>query len=312
MIRVPQSFSCSHQRGFTLVEMIIVIVLLGIIAGIVAAFIRLPIAGYVDTVARADIVDTGDTALRRIARDVRLALPNSVRVTTDASGNQYLELLLTRTGGRYLALEDNPNTTAPIGHPLSFTDATATTFDIVGPAPSGAQTIQIGDSIVVYNLGPGLSPADAYAAPATNSAVVSSITATGNVTTIGMAGNPFATQSPSMPSPYHRFQAVVGPVTYRWDSVALTLTRYWNYKLSETQPNSLIALSAGGNSALMATGVNSPCATGASSTCVFTYVVAQQTNALLEVSINLTAPTTDTGHGGTIGLFQQIHVDNTP
>lgn len=293
-----------HQRGFTLVEMIVVIVLVGIIGGMVAVFIRLPVSGYADTVARADITDTGDSALRRIARDVRLALPNSVRVTTDASNNQYLEMLLTRTGGRYLAAEDNPTAA---GHILSFTNSAATSFDIVGLAPSGPQAIQVGDSIVVYNLGTGISPADAYATPATNSAVVSSITTSGTVTTIGMASNPFASQSPIMPSPYHRFQDVIGPVTYRWDSTALTLTRYWNYKLSETQPSSLIALSAGNNNALLASGVTAP--TGGS---IFTYVAAQQTNALLEISINLSAPSTDTGKGGTVGLFQQVHVDNTP
>ncbi len=292
------------QRGFTLVEMIVVIVLVGIIAGTVATFIRLPVSGYVDTVARADITDTGDIALRRIARDVRLALPNSVRVTTDASGNQYLEMLLTRTGGRYLAAEDNPTAA---GHPLSFSDTTKTSFDIVGLAPSGPQAIQVGDSIVVYNLGPGISPTDAYATPATNSAVVSSITTNGSVMTIGMASNPFAAQSPAYPSPYHRFQAVVGPVTYRWDATVQTLTRFWNYKLSETQPSSLIALSAGNNNALIATGVTQPI--GGS---IFTYLPTQQNNALLEISINLSAPSTDTGKGGTIGLFQQVHVDNTP
>jgi MSHA biogenesis protein MshO len=289
------------QRGFTLVEMIIVIAMTGAIAALVAVFIRAPIIGYVDTVARADITDTGDIALRRIARDVRLALPNSVRATTDASGNQYLEMLLTRTGGRYLAAEDGPT---PAGHPLSFTDSTKTSFDIVGLPPSGPQAIQLGDSIVVYNLGVGTSPTDAYASPATNSAVVSSITTSGGVMTIGMASNPFAGPPATTPSPYHRFQVVIGPVTYRWDATAHTITRYWNYKLSETQPSSLIALSAGNNSALIAAGV---------SACSFVYQPTQQSNALLEASISLTAPSTDiSNNAGTIGLFQQVHVDNTP
>ena len=286
-------------RGFTLVEMIVTIVLVGIIASAVAVFIRLPISGYVDAVARADITDTGDTALRRIARDVRLALPNSVRVTTDASGNQYLEMLLTRTGGRYLAAEDNPIS----GNILSFNGG-STVFDIVGPAPSGPQKIQVGDSIVVYNLGTGIAPTDAYANPATNSAAVTAISTTSNVTTITMANDPFV-----MPSPYHRFQAVIGPVTYFWDAGALTLTRYWNYKLSETQPSSTIALSAGKN-ALIATGVNSSCKPVSCG--IFNYTIADQSNALLEANIVLSAPAGDTGKGGNIALFQQVHVDNTP
>ena len=69
----------SH-RGFTLVEMIIVIVITGIIGGMVAMFIRMPVQGYVDSARRAEMTDIADTALRRIGRDLRTAVPNSVRV----------------------------------------------------------------------------------------------------------------------------------------------------------------------------------------------------------------------------------------
>ena len=74
------------QRGFTLVEAIVVIVITGIIAAGVAVFIRAPVEGYVDSVARAELTDAADTALRRLSRDVNSALPNSLRgrVVTDA------------------------------------------------------------------------------------------------------------------------------------------------------------------------------------------------------------------------------------
>ena len=68
------------QRGFTLVEMIVVIVITGIIAGVVAIFLRAPVQGYVDSARRAEMTDIADTALRRIGRDLRTAVPNSVRV----------------------------------------------------------------------------------------------------------------------------------------------------------------------------------------------------------------------------------------
>jgi MSHA biogenesis protein MshO len=301
------------QRGFTLVEMIIVIVLIGIISGMVAIFIRLPVKGFVDSAARADVADTGDTALRRIARDVHLALPNSLRVTADASGNQYLEMLLTRTGGRYLSADDNSTDT----HILSFTNAATLAFDMVGPAPTGAQTIQVGDSVVVYNLGPGIAPADAYASPATNRAQITAIAtsaATLPVTTIAMASNPFAAQNPPIPSPNHRFQVISGPVTYRWDSTALTLTRYWGYTIAETQPSSIAALTTGAASqALIATGVR--CQTTYSPNMCFSYSTSTAlSNALLEIDVTLQAQTTDTGGQSdtAVALFQQVHVDNTP
>src|SRR5699024_3808677 len=87
------------QRGLTLIEAIIVMVITGIIAAVVAVFIRAPVQGYVDSVQRAELSDVADTALRRMTRDLRRALPNSVRISTDG---QAVEFLLTKSGGRYL------------------------------------------------------------------------------------------------------------------------------------------------------------------------------------------------------------------
>ncbi|MDP1682827.1 MAG: prepilin-type N-terminal cleavage/methylation domain-containing protein, partial [Burkholderiales bacterium] len=57
-------------RGFTLIEMVVVIVLTSILASVVAMFIRLPVQGYVDTARRAEMTDIADTALRRMGRDL--------------------------------------------------------------------------------------------------------------------------------------------------------------------------------------------------------------------------------------------------
>ena len=62
----------------------------------------MPIDSYVAQDRRARLTDAADTALRRMVRDIRLGLPNSVRVTTVGT-TIYLEFLITRTGGRYRA-----------------------------------------------------------------------------------------------------------------------------------------------------------------------------------------------------------------
>src|SRR3954463_8106182 len=129
--------------GFTLTEAVMVIVITGILAGMVAVFIQKPVQGFFDTARRAALVDAADTVLRRLSRDVREALPNSVRV----SGGTALEFLHVRSAGRYR--EQGP------GDILDFT-TNDTSFGVLGPAVS----VQSGDSIVVYNLGiPGSSSA---------------------------------------------------------------------------------------------------------------------------------------------------------
>jgi MSHA biogenesis protein MshO len=300
----PVSKRCakvSWQVGFTLVETVIAIVITGIVAAIVALFIRLPAYGYLDSVARADLADTADTALQRIARDLRLALPNSIRCVQDGSGNYYLELLLTRTGGRYLSVDDNPAS----GNVLDFSPTASLKFDIVGPTPSGAQTIQPNsDSVVVYNLGAGITGADAYAG--SNRALITAVSNSTSNATITMASNPFAAQNPSMPSPYYHFQVISGPVTYLCNPSLRTITRYWGYTIVANQPVTVAALTSGSGaaSALLASGIQS---------CNFAYGTTDQiSNAIVDLQISLQATSSDNGTSGTVGLFQQVHVDNTP
>lgn len=271
------------MAGFTLVEAVIVIVITGILAAIVAIFIRAPVQGYFDSVRRAELTDTADVALRRMTRDVRLALPNSLRVTT-AGGISYIEFIMTSAGGRYR----DPVDGSTGGDFLSFTSAADLTFDVHGPMPAMAT----GDFIVVYNLGPGYAPADAYAGG--NRATIGSVA--GN--TVTLATNPFAAQAPPLSSPGGRFQVVPAgtrAVSYSCPTVAAgNLTRFWNYGFFAAQPTPPV----GGSQALLAQG---------GVTCAVAYAPnAGGRIGLLEVRLALTSG------GETVTLAQQIHVDNSP
>lgn len=292
------------QQGFTLAEAVVVIALTGIVAAAVAVFIRLPVQGYIDSAARAELADVADTALRRMTRDIRLALPNSVRITSSA-GVTYIEFLLTKTGGRYLSEEDSPTSAA--GPILNFfpvvPPATGLAFTVVGGLPAGTQAIVNGDHIVVYNLGPGQAPADAYGGG--NIATVTSVDA-GNGT-ITVASNPFTSQQPQMPSPGRRFHVVETAVTYACTPAAAggTLTRYSGYAISAAQPNNAAAAPlAGAQKALLAVGV-----TG----CSFSYDnlpnLGNQRSGLVGFGLSLQTPNSA---AGTVALFHQVHVNNTP
>ena len=292
MKRLTTPRSRTLETGFTLIESVMVILITGILAAMVAVFIRAPVQGYFDSVRRAELTDTADVALRRITRDVRRALPNSLRVTTTGTApNQvsFIEFITTSTGGRYR----DPADGSTGGDFLSFTDTTDRTFDVHGPTP----TIVAGDTIVVYNLGPGNAPADAYAGG--NRATVSSMT--GNVVTLNT--NPFAAQSPPLSSPNGRFQVIpsgatnpeqqTGPVSYSCPvSTAGNLTRFWNYPIATSQPVASV-----GNTALLATGAS----------CAVNYAPAVGgRNGLLEIALTLTSG------GETVTLVQQVRVDNSP
>lgn len=206
----------AKQSGFSLIEMIIVITITAIVGAMVAVFLRVPLDSYIAQDRRARLTDTADTALRRMGRDIRLALPNSVRVT--AVGNVfYLELLGTRSGGRYRAQGG--------GDILDFTTAD-TGFDVLGPAIP----VRVGDFIAVYNL--GIPGADAWA----GDTLAAFAGTAGDVTHIAMASKLFPLSSPG-----NRFQVVEGPVSYVCDPGTGTLTRYWGYAPAAAQPTSFVA-----------------------------------------------------------------------
>ena len=92
--RACKTMNLKHTPGFTLIELVITIALSTIVVGFMAIFIAGPVASYNDQARRAELVDLAENSLRRIARDIRRALPNSVRL--DSSGSiTALELLNT-------------------------------------------------------------------------------------------------------------------------------------------------------------------------------------------------------------------------
>lgn len=189
------------QAGFTLVEMILVMVITGIIGGMVAMFIRAPVQGYVDSARRAEMTDIADTALRRIGRDLRLALPNSVRVNISGAV-YYLDFLSTSGGGRYR------NGAGGTNNLLDFSVAD-NSFEALGAAPTCAAN----DQVVVYNL--GITGADAYAGD--NRTLCGSVVAP----IVNITAKQFPFESPNS-----RFQIVHEQVRYICDPAAHTLTRY--------------------------------------------------------------------------------------
>lgn len=285
---VPAARRPLPARGFTLIEAIVSIAILGILGGLVAMFIGKPIQGYFDASRRAALTDQADAALRRITRDLRLALPNSLRVV-NVGGINYIEFIATVSGGRYRADADGSTG----GNVLSFTNPAALSFDVLGAMPTNPP-IAVNDFIVVYNLGTGNAPADAYSGG--NRALIQGVA--GN--TLMLATNPFALQAPPLPSPVARFQVVPATtqaVTYACADTltpAANLTLRWNYGFTVAQG----APPASGETAILAGGAN----------CAVEYAPnASGRNGLLLINLTLSDAS-----GERVSLAQQIRIDNTP
>lgn len=288
--------------GFTLVELVMVIAIAAVVAVMVGSVLSRPLDGFVAQSRRAELVDLAATSLNRIARDVRLAVPNSLRVSADG---QALELLLIHSAARY-----RPNRVGSDG--LRFSSAAAgscgsTTVD------GACNNFQVLDAtlnpaganwLVLYNVGAesGGSPvpgANVWA-PA-NPGVIT----TSGMTISAQSGAPAGEQLIALgnlpggefrfafASPQRRIYLAERVVGYRCQGGRLL--RY-----SYTAINSAIPASPppGSNPQPLATQITA---------CNFTYQAGTTQRAGL-LSMGLTI----SEEGENLELLQQVHVDNAP
>ena len=294
------------QRGFTIVELIIVIILSGVLSTVVMQFITAPVDAYVDQSRRTRMVDIAQSALGHIRRDVQRALPNSLRI---GCGGACVEFLRVATGGRFRA--------APPGDALSFVPGDAdSSFDVLGPlsniaglATSGSATACVQGNaacVAVYNTGqPGT---DAWNGDHTagswrpdNLATLTSISAV----SIGFNNANFASGASAFPaaSPAQRFYLVDSPVTFLCDPTAGTLRRYEGYSLTHPQTAAdqhaeLVALPNPAEHTLVASNIVG---------CQFSYVAGTPSrNGLLTMRLGVAES------GEQLSLFDQIHIANMP
>lgn len=292
----PSMQRCS---GFTIVELVIVIVLMGIVAAVVSQLVQRPMEAYIGQTRRAELVDIADTALKQMSRELRHAAPNSIRI---ACGGQCLEFLHTRDGGRYRA--------RPPGDILNFTAAVADTqFDVLGQLAdlgnintgAGNACLQgTADCLVIYNT--GQSGADAYNGDnvATITAALDNGAADGSDLLQFNNAN-FAAGQTAFPaeSPRQRFQIIDTPVSYICNLITGEIDRFQNYAISPAQPtNPLAAPLSTANAALLADRVTA---------CAFTYAAGTLGRSGLA-----TLAITITDSGESISLIQQAHPVNLP
>lgn len=291
-------------RGFTLVELVMVIALAGVVAVMISSALSRPLDGFVDQSRRAVLVDQAAGALNRMTRDVRLAIPNSLRVSADG---QALELLLIHSAARY-----RPNRVGIDGLRFSSDAAGSCASTTVGGRCDSVQVLDDGFNpagarwMVLYNVGAesGGNPAPGsnvwgFANPGvvtptgtTFSLIPSAPTGESH---IGLGNLPAGGFRFAFASPQRRLYLAETVVGYRCQGGQLV--RYSYNALLNAIPGSP---PAGSNPQPVATSV-------ACGQTRFLYQAGTTQRAgLLTLSLSITQA------GENLQLLRQVHVDNAP
>lgn len=285
----------NSNSGFTLIELVVAMSVAVIVVAFMAMFITAPVNAYQSQTRRAELVDATDAVLRLMTRDIRRALPNSVRIS--ASGSVIaLELLETVDAGRY---RDTDATATP-DRELDFA-AADTSFATLGqieiPADLGSRPYYLS----IYNV--GVAGANAYdlvnvITPSTSTLGISNALAGESVITM-TPGFRFAHESPA-----NRVFLVSGPVTYLCDRAQSRITRYENYPITSSQPisDSHLMTSLGATRGHVADDV---------SDCSFTYQAGTPGRSAL-VTLELTISRAVGAQTERVRLLHQVHVENVP
>ncbi len=244
----------SAGRGFTLIEMIIAITLIGLLSVAAAPMLRLPLAAWMDASRRAALTNALDVADARLRDDLLRSVPNSVRII-NVGPRVLLETLEVNAWGRHRAGAGGavvcPAACASANDALATGCAAERCFTSIGPLQGGPAAI--GNWLVVNPRAPnaGAGAGDPYFGGSVE--VAGGIKS--RITALAPAGagqrldfNPL--NIPSLAA-NNRFYLASTPVTWDCDPATQTLTRRWGYAISAVQPVAF----AGGNNAVLITRV---------------------------------------------------------
>ncbi|MCE9685912.1 prepilin-type N-terminal cleavage/methylation domain-containing protein [Shewanella sp. AS16] len=177
--------------GFTLVELVTVILILGVLVVGVSSFVIFGTRIFVESSSVDRVLSQSRFAMERLIREIRSAVPGSVRLRTEA-GYQCLEWLPIAASSSYLDMPFKPGAKAEVGTGIATTASVAA-----------------GQLLLIYPL----TPADVYADPAASQGKMFSLKA---VQRSGDSWNFTFTQKIRFDeaSPRQRFYVASGPVSY--------------------------------------------------------------------------------------------------
>lgn len=283
------------QSGFTLVELIMVIALAGIVAVMISTVMSRPLQSFVHQSRRAVLTDLAANALNRMARDIRLAVPNSLRNEPfcPASGCRLIELLAINEGGRYRA--NKWETSGERYDPPRCPESGECYIPVLSPG-TDADKVAKARWMVIYNTGQAVWNAGGPAVITPDNVQFALGCASSDeqcLVLTGAAGFSF-----QYASPQHRFYLVRDVLGYRCENPGKTANGDGTGNLRRGVFDTLSGTY---------TYTGAPLVVDSVSACSFTYDPATNTrNGLVTLQLSLSKD------GESITLLQQVHVDNAP
>ncbi|MGK0248535.1 MAG: MSHA biogenesis protein MshO [Oleispira sp.] len=226
ILSVPQQLfkQSSHYKAsmaFTLVELVVVMVVLSILAAGSVKFISQSAQGLVDSAERQSLASTANIAIERVLRQVRRALPNSVR-TFDDGGNSCIELVPILYRSEYLSVPTASTETD--FEAIAFADAVGGESGFVAVYPISQHSIYGTDPATVRSVSTNTASASAVGIPSANLQTL----------TFSSSSNyRFPTDSPGK-----RFFLISEPISFCEDASG-RLWRYQNYGFHPDSRSSL-------------------------------------------------------------------------
>jgi len=159
---VPCVRGVRPSAGFTLIELVIVVVLMGIMGTFATRFITHSVQGYMDTAQRQQLANRALIGAEKISRALRTALPASVRTATGCiefipvlAASHYVSVPITVAADRFQAVAAGlastvtgrvavyPSVTADLYNPGNDSAITSSNASI--PQGNGEITVSLGN-----------------------------------------------------------------------------------------------------------------------------------------------------------------------
>lgn len=273
--------SKNYSSGFTLVELILVIIVLGIVGLATTSYLGLGAQMYADAAGREQLLSQSRFAVERLTRELRNVVPNSVRTWNNGQCIEFAPLL---QAGRYQG---------------SLTSGAASLFSA---ADEWADLVQLATTTPVFmTVYPTNAPTDIYQ----KARVATTLNMSVNGSDSRVLDVTFSFPAALPDSPSQRMYFMTAPIVY-----CIVGTRLWRYQRAAiVESDAAIHLPDG---VLMADGLDNSPGTGfyaANSTLAFSFEnsVVLTRNAVVHIRLAFRSNFNDS-----LVFNQEIHIPNVP